>query len=98
MPRGFPFVSKLNVSLKGREQMNKISRSELALNDGRQGRSAYIAYKGRVYDVTDCFLWKGGRHQAMHEAGKDLTEAFDEAPHGADLLARAEMVGLLDDD
>ncbi len=78
--------------------MKKITGSELALNDGRQGRSAYIAYKGRVYDVTDCFLWKGGRHQAMHEAGKDLTGALNKAPHGADLLERARIVGLLGDD
>ena len=75
--------------------MKKISRNELALYDGKEGRPAYIAYEGQVYDVSECFLWKGGRHQAMHEAGKDLTQALSEAPHGADLLERAPIVGLL---
>jgi predicted heme/steroid binding protein len=78
--------------------MKKISRSELALNDGKEGRSAYIAHEGKVYDVTECFLWKGGRHQAMHEAGRDLTQALSGAPHGADLLERAPIIGLLGDD
>ena len=78
--------------------MRKISRKDLARCDGKEGRPAYIAYQGVIYDVTDCFLWKGGRHQAMHEAGTDLTVELNEAPHGADLLERASIVGSIDDD
>jgi hypothetical protein len=41
---------------------------------------------GKVYDVTDSFLWKAGRHQVFHDAGKNLTAELTETPHGADLL------------
>ena len=75
--------------------MRKITREELARSHGRDGAPAYIAFRGLVYDVSGCFLWKGGRHQALHEAGRDLTGALEEAPHGADMLERAKAVGKL---
>ena len=78
--------------------MKSISRDELARCDGREGRPAYIAYQGKVFDATDSFLWKGGRHQAMHDAGMDLTDILDQAPHGPDLLERVPAVGILMED
>lgn len=68
---------------------------ELARFDGRDGRPAYLAYAGKVYDVTDSFLWRDGRHQALHRAGQDLTEALGQAPHGPELLERFPVVGIL---
>jgi predicted heme/steroid binding protein len=38
----------------------KFTLEELKQYDGRDGRPAYIAYKGKVYDVTDSFLWIDG--------------------------------------
>ncbi len=75
--------------------MRRFTAEELASYDGRDGRPAYVAYEGKVYDVTESFLWKDGRHQAMHDAGLDLTRALLGAPHGADLLARCPQVGVL---
>ncbi len=77
--------------------MKTFTRGELVRCDGKEGRAAYIAYQGKVYDVTASFLWKGGRHQALHEAGRDLTTALAEAPHGSDLLARVPVVGIFSD-
>ncbi len=74
-----------------------VTRSELAECNGRNGKSAWVAVDGIVYDVTKLFLWKKGRHWAMHDAGGDLTEDLQSAPHGADLLKRAEIVGRLVD-
>jgi predicted heme/steroid binding protein len=71
------------------------TREQLARFDGREGRPAYIAYRGVVYDVTESFLWKGGRHQVLHRAGEDLTQALDTAPHGEDLLERVPVIGKL---
>jgi len=68
---------------------------ELARFDGRDGRPAYLAYAGKVYDVSDSFLWRVGRHQALHRAGQDLTEALGQAPHGPELLERFPVVGIL---
>jgi predicted heme/steroid binding protein len=73
----------------------ELTCEQLAHFDGREGRPAYIAYRGRIYDVSRSFLWMGGRHQAMHPAGEDLTDLLDSAPHGEDLLERVPLVGRL---
>ncbi len=36
--------------------MRKFTREELKKYDGKNGRPAYIAYKGKVYDVSDSHL------------------------------------------
>ena len=68
---------------------------ELNQYDGKNGKPAYIAYKGKVYDVTDNFLWVDGDHQGEHAAGKDLTEEMANAPHGEENLERVKLIGTL---
>ena len=34
-------------------------------------------------------------HQALHNAGKDLTEALKEAPHGEEFIKKFPVVGYL---
>jgi predicted heme/steroid binding protein len=68
---------------------------ELKKYDGKEGRPAYIAYKGKVYDVTDDYLWIDGDHQGEHVAGKDLTEDMASAPHGEENLERVKLIGTL---
>lgn len=75
--------------------MKNFTLKELRNYDGKEGRPAYIAYKGKVYDVTSSFLWKHGRHQAFHEAGKDLTDSLKDAPHGEELVKKFPVVGSL---
>jgi len=77
--------------------MRKFSKKELTKYDGKEGRKAYIAHDGLVYDVTDSFLWKDGKHQAIHFAGNDLTEELKKAPHGIDFLKRYLIIGKLKD-
>jgi predicted heme/steroid binding protein len=79
--------------LEGAER--KFTLEELKQYDGLEGRPAYVAYKGKVYDVTESPLWTDGNHQGMHEAGKDLTEALSEAPHAEETLANFKTVGIL---
>ena len=74
--------------------MRVFTREELSKYDGSDG-IAYIAYGGKVYDVSQSFLWRMGVHQVRHRAGSDLTEALEEAPHGPDLLDKFPMVGEL---
>ena len=74
--------------------MRTFTRKELARYDGSRG-IAYVACEGKVYDVSNSFLWKEGRHQALHQAGVDLTGVLKEAPHGEDLLERVPIVGTL---
>lgn len=54
---------------------------------------AYIALDGKVYDVTESPLWRSGKHQVVHEAGRDLTKELDKAPHGKEMLDKFPLVG-----
>ncbi len=69
--------------------------NELNYYNGKNGRRAYVAYKGDVYDVTGSFHWKNGSHWVIHEAGLDLTEEMNNAPHFEDLLLKFKVVGKL---
>jgi predicted heme/steroid binding protein len=77
------------------DQQRKFTLEELKTYDGKDGRPAYVAYKGKVYDVTDDYLWIDGDHQGEHQAGKDLTEDMARAPHGEETLERVRLVGVL---
>ena len=77
--------------------MRKFTRGELVQYNGKNGAPAYIAYQGKVYDVSQSFLWQKGQHQVLHSAGADLTAELDQAPHGAALLERVPVVGMLVD-
>ena len=76
--------------------MRKFTTEELARYHGQDGAPAYIAYEGKVYDVTGSFLWRNGEHQVVHQAGQDLTQDLVLAPHGQDLLGRVPLVGTLE--
>ena len=76
------------------ETNRKFSLNELGKFDGKEGRPAYVAHKGKVYDVTDSSQWIEGDHLG-HAAGEDLTEPMEIAPHGEDVMERMKVVGVL---
>ncbi len=73
----------------------KFTLEELAKYNGKNGNPAYVAFKGKIYDVTESSFWMGGDHLGAHEAGKDLTLEIDLAPHGPENLERMKIVGVL---
>jgi len=75
--------------------MKEFTEEELVQYDGKNGNLAYVAYNGKVYDVTSSFLWKNGIHQVLHSAGVDLTDALEQAPHGDDVLEKFPVVGII---
>ena len=77
-------------------ELKKFTLEELAKYDGKDGNPAYIAYKGKVYDVSESWLWDDGDHQGLHEAGKDLTEEIDDAPHDENSIMDMPLVGELE--
>jgi predicted heme/steroid binding protein len=73
----------------------KFTLEELSTFNGKNGSPAYVAFKGKVYDVSDSSFWLDGDHLGAHEAGKDLTDEIDLAPHGPENLDRVKVVGTL---
>ncbi|NTW28535.1 MAG: cytochrome B5 [Coriobacteriia bacterium] len=61
--------------------MKEFTLDDLADFDGKDGRPAYVAYEGIVYDVSESAMWDEGSHGDMHSAGADLTEDHAMAPH-----------------
>lgn len=77
------------------EEKKEFSIEELHAYDGKEGRPAYVGYKGSVYEVTDSRLWKDGSHLKKHSAGNDLTDLLKTAPHGEEKILALKKKGEL---
>jgi predicted heme/steroid binding protein/uncharacterized membrane protein len=75
--------------------MQEFEIAELEKINGNEGGPVYVAYKGKVYDVTNSKLWWGGLHMKRHHAGQDLTADIQGAPHEPGVLDRYPQVGTL---
>lgn len=75
--------------------MKEFSEAQLAQYKGEDGQPTYIAYQGKVYDVSGSKMWRGGQHMKRHPAGRDLTADLQAAPHTAEVLERYPQVGVL---
>ena len=78
-----------------KSELKKFTLEELKQYDGREGKPVYFAYMGKIYDATESFLWTNGDHQGQHEAGKDLTNEIQFAPHGEEMFERVKLIGVL---
>ncbi len=72
----------------------EITRSQLALHNGQDKSTIWIAWEGNVYDVSDSRLWKNGRHYE-HWAGQDLTLELQDAPHAEWVFEKFDVVARL---
>lgn len=77
------------------EELIEFTIEELAAFDGKDGRKAYIAVDGYIYDVTNNPNWRNGSHQGMFQAGRDLSEEILTSPHGKSFLDRVPKIGIL---
>lgn len=85
---------------KGRKATTKgasgpYTPEELAMFDGKEGRPAYVSYKGVVYDVSSSRLWKDGSHLRKHTSGQDMTDVLKTAPHGEEKVLAMPVAGNL---
>ena len=76
-------------------QVKEFDAAELRQYNGEDGRPIYVAYKGKVYDLTESKMWRKGMHMKRHQAGQDLSTDIQAAPHEPDLLERYPQVGIL---
>ena len=77
------------------ETKKQFTLEELQACDGSEGKPAYVAYQGRVIDVSLSERWPQGHHMGTHQAGRDLTGEIEAAPHGPEFLERFPEVGFL---
>lgn len=72
-----------------------LTLEELAEFDGQEGRDAYIAVDGNIYDVTNSNKWQNGNHNG-YQAGQDLTDPIlNVSPHGLSTLDGIPLIGEL---
>lgn len=76
-------------------ELTKYSKFQLALRNGQDKEEIWVAYKGKIYDVTRSRMWRKGQHYE-HWAGQDLTDELPDSPHGERVFERFEVVGELD--
>jgi len=79
----------------GERKQRRFTESELKKFDGRDGKLTYVAFKGKVYDVSGSLLWVDGKHMGSHTAGVELTRNIVNAPHGDEVFSRFPVIGEL---
>ncbi|HWQ78508.1 MAG TPA: cytochrome b5 domain-containing protein [Anaerovoracaceae bacterium] len=81
--------------LTGQQELLEFTRAMLSQFDGQEGRPAYVAVNGMVYDVTDFPPWSGGIHNGIL-AGADQTMYFNIC-HKPEQLGKMRIIGRLVD-
>ena len=77
------------------EELIELTLEELSFYNGKDGKPAYIAVQGFIYDVTNSSFWINGHHNGF-EAGQDLTDIIiNQSPHGLDNLSRVPKIGVV---
>jgi predicted heme/steroid binding protein len=71
------------------------SRAQLALRNGEDRPEIWVAFEGKIYDVSLSRLWRGGKHYE-HWAGQDLTSELADAPHTEQVLGKFPIIGFLE--
>lgn len=72
----------------------KYTKQQLALRNGVDKPEIWVAFKGKIYNVSDSRLWRNGKHYE-HWAGQDLTEELADAPHTDSVFERFPCIGEL---
>ena len=70
------------------------TRIQLALRNGQDRPEVWVAYQGKIYDVSGGRLWHQGKHYE-HWAGQDLTEELQDAPHTDRVFEKFNLIGFL---
>ncbi|MDP2174770.1 MAG: cytochrome b5 domain-containing protein [Bacteroidota bacterium] len=74
--------------------MQQYTLQQLALRNGQDKPEIWVAFNGKIYDVTESRLWRDGKHYE-HWAGQDLTLEIDKAPHTKSVFEKFECIGIL---
>lgn len=67
---------------------------ELAEFNGKNGKPAYVAVNGMIYDVTNNAAWAAATHFGL-TAGRDLTSEFASCHADQQILSQLKLIGKL---
>lgn len=81
------------LTIDGETGLLQMTIDELAQFNGKDGKKAFVAIDGNVYDVTNNRKWLDGNHEKGMSAGRDLSAFISSAPHGYDILKQFTVVG-----
>ncbi|AWL10246.1 hypothetical protein HME7025_02405 [Aquirufa nivalisilvae] len=70
------------------------TKAQLALRNGQDRPEIWVAYQGKIYDMSHSRLWKNGKHYE-HWAGQDLSDELKDAPHTAQVFEKYQAIGIL---
>lgn len=91
----FELLEKKRIALQEQNELKQFTTEELAQNDGRAGRPAYVSVNGNVYDVTDKDVWSDGIHFGLL-AGTDVSSGFASCHVGqTDIIENLPLVGVM---
>ncbi len=76
------------------QELPTFTKSQLALRNGQDKPEVWVAYKGKIYDVSKSRLWRHGKHYE-HWAGQDLTDELKDAPHTQTVFDKFDVIGIL---
>lgn len=68
--------------------------ADLAQYDGKNGKPAYVAVDGNVYDVSKQSSWGGGTHFGLY-SGKDLSSELKSCHNKVSILNKLTKVGVI---
>lgn len=81
------------VGSTGGQTTIELTLQELSQHNGQNGKPAYVAVDGVIYDVTNSSKWRNGKHNG-YEAGHDLTDPIKtKSPHGVSKLNSVPAIG-----
>ncbi len=96
----FCFGSELSLSKKSNKPLtlnkqlteHNLTIKELKNFNGKDGKKAFIAVDGVIYDVSNSKAWKNGMHKGK-KAGEDVSDVINKSPHGKSVLNNLEIIG-----
>ncbi|MCR9066190.1 MAG: cytochrome b5 [Cytophagales bacterium] len=77
-----------------KDALPQYTKNQLALRNGQDKPEIWLAFQGKIYDVTESRLWKNGKHYE-HWAGQDLSSELADAPHTDSVFEKFKIIGLL---
>ena len=75
-------------------ELPRFTKAQLALRNGQDRPEVWIAFQGKIYDVSASRLWNKGKHYE-HWAGQDLTDELKDAPHTEKVFEKFRAIGEL---